>query len=47
VVLGGLILSTVFTILVVPALFSLVMDWKRKRDPALSEEVMVPEIHET
>ena len=31
VVLGGLMLSTVFTLLVVPALFSLVMDWKFKR----------------
>jgi HAE1 family hydrophobic/amphiphilic exporter-1 len=30
VVLGGLIMSTVFTLLVVPALFSLVMDWKFK-----------------
>ena len=30
VVLGGLIMSTVFTLLVVPALFSLVMDWKLK-----------------
>ena len=47
VVLGGLMLSTVFTILVVPALFSLVMDWKLKRDTAPSEDALVPEIHET
>ena len=47
VVLGGLMLSTVFTILVVPALFSLVMDWKLKRDAAPSEAALGPEIHET
>ncbi len=47
VVLGGLVLSTVFTILVVPALFSLVMDWKRKRDATPSDDGPVPEIHET
>ena len=46
VVLGGLILSTVFTILVVPAIFSLMMDWKRKRRGAPSEDGLVPEIHE-
>ena len=47
VVLGGLMLSTVFTILVVPALFSLVMDWKLKRDAAPSEDGLVPETHQT
>ena len=47
VVLGGLILSTVFTILVVPALFSLVMDWKLKKETAPSEEGLVPETHQT
>ena len=47
VVLGGLVLSTVFTILVVPALFSLVMDWKRKRDATPSDDGLVPETHET
>ena len=31
VVLGGLIVSTVFTLLVVPSLFSLLMDLKLKR----------------
>ncbi|MDD9859927.1 MAG: efflux RND transporter permease subunit [Nitrospira sp.] len=46
VVLGGLLVSTVFTILLVPALFSLVMDWKLKyaTSPTL-EDVMVPESH--
>lgn len=44
VVLGGLILSTVFTILVVPALFSLVMDWKVKRGPVSSADALVPEV---
>ena len=44
VVLGGLILSTVFTILVVPALFSLVMDWKLKRDAVSSADTLVPEV---
>ena len=32
VVLGGLVVSTVFTLLVVPSLFSLVMDFKLKRE---------------
>jgi len=46
VVLGGLLVSTVFTILLVPALFSLVMDWKLKyaTSPTL-EDAMVPESH--
>ncbi len=47
VVLGGLMLSTAFTILVVPALFSLVMDWKLNREAAPSEEALVPETHQT
>lgn len=44
VVLGGLILSTVFTILVVPALFSLVMDWRLKKDAESSADALVPEV---
>ena len=47
VVLGGLMLSTIFTILVVPALFSLMIGWKLKRETAPSEEGLAPEIHET
>ncbi len=44
VVLGGLILSTVFTILLVPALFSLVMDWKLKyAEWTAARNVSVPE----
>ncbi len=48
VVLGGLMLSTVFTIIVVPALFSLTMDWKLKHARRAPEAgVMTPEIHRT
>ena len=47
VVLGGLMLSTVFTLLVVPALFSLIMSWKHRRNTAPSEAVLGPEIRET
>ncbi len=36
VVLGGLMLSTMFTLLLVPAIFSLMMDWKLKRRSRLS-----------
>jgi hydrophobic/amphiphilic exporter-1 (mainly G- bacteria), HAE1 family len=43
VVLGGLTLSTVFTLLVVPALFSLVMEWKLKRENAIARDGIVPE----
>jgi HAE1 family hydrophobic/amphiphilic exporter-1 len=43
VVLGGLIMSTVFTLLVVPALFSLVMDWKLKRHALKPQNEIVPE----
>ena len=38
VVLGGLVMSTLFTLLVVPALFSIVIDLRRKRQ----EEVVAP-----
>lgn len=48
VVLGGLILSTVFTSLLVPAVFSLMMDWKLKRRTASPDAVLGPEeIRET
>jgi len=47
VVLGGLILSTMFTLLLVPAIFSLMMDWKLKRRSATSEAVLGPEVRET
>ncbi len=46
VVLGGLMLSTVFTILVVPALFSLMMDWNLKQETT-TDESLAPEIRET
>lgn len=42
VVLGGLVLSTAFTLLVVPALFSLVMDFKLKRHPHIVPGGSVP-----
>ena len=42
VVLGGLIMSTVFTLLVVPALFSLVMDWKLKHHGLKPQNEIVP-----
>lgn len=42
VVLGGLIMSTVFTLLVVPALFSLVMDWKLKHQGIKPQNDVVP-----
>ena len=41
VVLGGLMLSTVFTLLVVPALFSLVMEWKLKRRGIVNPDEVV------
>lgn len=44
VVLGGLILSTVFTLLVVPALFSLVMEWRLKRQGKETQGEVVPEV---
>ena len=47
VVLGGLMLSTMFTLLLVPAIFSLMMGWKLKRQPAPSRAVLGPEIRET
>lgn len=47
VVLGGLMLSTVFTLLLVPSVFSLMMDWKLKKQPVLSEESLIPETRET
>jgi len=43
VVLGGLIMSTIFTLLVVPALFSLVMEWKLKRQGTMPQEGVVPQ----
>lgn len=43
VVLGGLVMSTVFTLLVVPALFSLVMEWKLKRQGSTAPTELVPE----
>ncbi|MDT7042697.1 efflux RND transporter permease subunit [Candidatus Nitronereus thalassa] len=43
VVLGGLIMSTVFTLLVVPALFSLIMEWKLKRKNMVARNEIVPE----
>ena len=47
VVLGGLMLSTMFTLLLVPAIFSLMMGWKHRRNTAPSEAALGPEIHET
>lgn len=47
VVLGGLMLSTMFTLLLVPAIFSLMMSWKLKRRTAPPEAVLGPEIRET
>ena len=47
VVLGGLMLSTMFTLLLVPAIFSLMMGWKHRRNAAPSEAVLGPEIRET
>ncbi len=41
VVLGGLVLSTVFTLLVVPALFSLVMEAKLKRQGQMISEELI------
>jgi len=43
VVLGGLVLSTVFTIFLVPALFSLLMDWKLKRQSQAVTKPLVPQ----
>ena len=43
VVLGGLMLSTVFTLLIVPALFSLVMEWKLKRHGTVSPDKVIPQ----
>lgn len=43
VVLGGLMLSTVFTLLVVPALFSLVMEWKLKHRGEVIQHRIVPQ----
>jgi HAE1 family hydrophobic/amphiphilic exporter-1 len=47
VVLGGLMLSTMFTLLLVPAIFSLMMGWKHRRNAAPSEAALGPEIRET
>lgn len=47
VVLGGLMLSTMFTLFLVPAIFSLMMSWKFKGRTARSEAVLGPEIRET
>ena len=47
VVLGGLMLSTMFTLFLVPAIFSLMMSWKLKGRTARSEAVLGPEIRET
>ncbi len=47
VVLGGLMLSTVFTSLLVPAVFSLMMDWKLKRQSRSSKEGPGQETQET
>ena len=47
VVLGGLMLSTMFTLLLVPAIFSLMMSWKLKGRTAPPEAVLGPEIRET
>lgn len=42
VVLGGLMVSTVFTLIVIPALFTLVVDtqrrWSESRNPQLAEQ---------
>ena len=46
VVLGGLMLSTMFTLLLVPAIFSLMMGWKLKRRSRSSKTVLGPEIRE-
>ncbi len=46
VVLGGLVMSTVFTLLVVPALFSIVMDLKQRRQQPMSQ-AFVAETPET
>ncbi len=46
VVLGGLVLSTVFTVIVVPALFSLAMDWNLK-SAASAKDRPVGESHQT
>ena len=47
VVLGGLMLSTMFTLLLVPAIFSLMMGWKLKGRTAAPGAVPGREIHET
>ncbi|GJL51522.1 MAG: acriflavine resistance protein B [Nitrospirales bacterium] len=39
VVLGGLVMSTMFTLLVVPALFSIVMEWKQKREQQVKAQL--------
>ena len=43
VVLGGLMISTVFTLLIVPALFSLAMEWKLKRQGTGTSDKVVPQ----
>ena len=47
VVLSGFMLSTMFTLLLVPAIFSLMMGWKRRGRTAPSGAVLGPEIRET
>ena len=47
VVLGGLMLSTMFTLLLVPAIFSLMMGWKLNGRTATPGAVPGREIHET
>ena len=42
VVLGGLVMSTMFTLFAVPALFSILMEWKYKREQR-AEASLVPE----
>ena len=42
VVLGGLVVSTVFTLMVVPSLFSLLMDFKLKRQRQKVSQTVIP-----
>lgn len=42
VVLGGLLISTVFTLLVVPSLFSLLMDLRLKRRQSMESRMAIP-----
>ena len=47
VVLGGLVVSTLFTLMVVPCLFSLLMEFKVKRErQAVPQPLAAPEVRE-